>query len=86
MKRNAKSLNDNVTMGYRYRTYEGGCEMKLKEIREIAKKWGVDVSVGRTKRNIICDIQISEGYSPCYGTKDACGNDCLWKKDCTNNK
>ena len=60
--------------------------MKLKEIREIAKKWGVDVSVGRTKQDIIRDIQISEGYSPCYGLKDTCGNDCLWKRDCTNNK
>jgi hypothetical protein len=60
--------------------------MKLQEIREIAITWGVDASKGRTKQDIIRDIQVSEGYSPCFRTKDTCEEDCLWKKDCTNNK
>ena len=60
--------------------------MKLQEIREIAKSWGVNASVGRTKQNIIHDIQISEGNSPCYRTKETCEEDCLWKKDCTNGR
>lgn len=61
--------------------------MKLQEIRKIAKSWGVDASAGRTKQDIIRNIQVSEGYSPCFRTKDACDeNDCLWKKDCIKNK
>ena len=44
--------------------------MKLQEIRQIAKTWGVDAGVGRTKQDIIRDIQISEGYEPCFRTKD----------------
>lgn len=61
--------------------------MKLQEIRKIAKTWGIDVSANRTKQDIIRDIQISEGNSPCFRMKDACGeNDCLWKKDCMNGR
>jgi hypothetical protein len=56
--------------------------MKMQEIREIAKKLGVNIKVGRSKNDIIRDIQVKEGYSPCYRTKDACENDCLWKSDC----
>jgi len=62
------------------------CEMKLQEIRDIAKMWSVNARVGRKKQDIIRDIQMSEGYSPCFQTKEACENDCLWKNDCTNNK
>ena len=64
--------------------FNGGVFMKLQEIREIAKKRGVDTGNGRKKQDIIRDIQISEGYSPCFLTKDACAEDCLWKKDCLN--
>lgn len=60
--------------------------MKLQEIRQIAKIWGVDAGGGRTKQDIIRDIQVREGYEPCFRTKDTCENDCLWKKDCTNNR
>ena len=56
--------------------------MKMQEVRVIARKWGVDIRVGRTKQDIIRDIQIREGYSPCYRTKDACVEACLWKTDC----
>jgi hypothetical protein len=58
--------------------------MKMQEVRQIAKKWGVDVKVGRSKQDIIRDIQIKEGYSPCYRTKEECEEDCLWKTDCLN--
>ena len=61
--------------------------MKLQEIRKIAEAWGVDSRMGRTKQDIIRDIQIAEGYSPCFRTKDTCNDaDCLWKKDCTGSK
>jgi len=61
--------------------------MKMQEIRQIAKTWGVDARTDRTKQDIIRDIQIAEGYSPCFGTKDTCDdNDCLWKKDCIKSK
>ena len=56
--------------------------MKMQEIQVIAKKWGVNIKVGRSKQDIIRDIQVKEGYSPCYRTKNECENDCLWKPDC----
>jgi hypothetical protein len=56
--------------------------MKMQEIREIAKKLGINIKVGRSKQDIIRDIQVKEGYSPCYRTMDDCGSDCLWKSDC----
>lgn len=52
------------------------------EVRAIARRWGVDIRVGRSKQEIIRDIQIKEGYSPCYRTRTACDCDCLWKPDC----
>ncbi len=60
--------------------------MRLQEIREIAKTWGVDAGARRTKQDIVRDIQIAEGYEPCFRTKDTCENECLWKKDCTNGR
>ncbi len=59
--------------------------MKIQEIRKIAKPWGVDARIGRSKQDIIRDIQIREGYSPCFRTKETCEYDCLWKTDCLYN-
>ncbi len=56
--------------------------MKMQEVRRIGKGWGVDIRVGRSKQEIIRDIQVREGYTPCYRTKTECENDCLWKDDC----
>lgn len=56
--------------------------MKMKEIRKIAMDLGVNARVVRSKRDIIRDIQIKEGYSPCFETKDFCDSNCLWKDDC----
>lgn len=60
--------------------------MKMQEVREIAKRWRVDIKVGRSKQEIIRDIQVKEGYSPCYRTKEECEGDCLWKLDCLSDK
>jgi len=56
--------------------------MKIQEVRVIAKQWMVDARIGRSKQDIIRDIQIKEGYSPCFKTKSECDEDCLWKNDC----
>jgi hypothetical protein len=56
--------------------------MKMQEVRAIARTWGVDARIGRTKQAVIRDIQTKEGYSPCYQTKDTCEQVCLWKEDC----
>jgi hypothetical protein len=61
-------------------------KMKMQEIREIANAWGVNMGVIRSKQDIVREIQIKEGYEPCFRTKAACQNDCLWKKDCTNGR
>jgi len=60
--------------------------MKMQEVRVIARKWGIDIRVGRTKQSIIRDIQVKEGYSPCFRTKDRCEEECLWKPDCLSNQ
>ena len=60
--------------------------MKMSEVKEIAKRWGIDTRVGRSKQEMIRDIQIREGYSPCYRTQEKCENDCLWKSDCQGKK
>jgi len=57
--------------------------MKMQEIKKIAKNWNVDTRIGRSKAEVIRDIQIREGFSPCYGTKENCAeNKCLWRDDC----
>jgi hypothetical protein len=56
--------------------------MKMQEVRIIAKQWMVDTRIGRSKQDIIRDIQIKEGYTPCFGTRSECDEDCLWKPDC----
>ncbi|HLA04784.1 MAG TPA: hypothetical protein VJZ16_02260 [Syntrophales bacterium] len=38
--------------------------MKMQEIREIAKKWGIPFKVGLSKEKLIREIQIREGYQP----------------------
>lgn len=60
--------------------------MNMAEIKKIAKNWDIDTRVGRSKQDIIRDIQIAEGYKPCFRMKDSCENECLWKKDCTNGR
>lgn len=61
--------------------------MIIREISKITRTWGVNTKAIRKKENIIRDIQISEGYSPCFRTKDTCNeNDCLLKKDCTSGR
>jgi len=57
-------------------------KMKIQEIRKIAKYWGIDTRVGRSKQELIRDIQIREGNEPCFQTRQECENDCLWKVDC----
>ena len=59
--------------------------MKMQDVRMIAKDMGVDARIGRSKRDIIRDIQVREGNSPCFRTEmqDQCGQtNCLWKADC----
>jgi hypothetical protein len=57
--------------------------MKMTEVKEIAKKWDVNARAGRTKKEIIQEIQVKEGFTPCYGTRNICGeSDCLWIEDC----
>lgn len=56
--------------------------MKMNEIREIAKRWDVDARIGRTKTDVVREIQLREGYSPCFRTREECDCECLWRSDC----
>jgi hypothetical protein len=58
----------------------------MQEIRKIAVIWNVDVRVDRTKRDIIPDIPLKEGFPPCFATKETCNNGCMWKTDCLGKK
>jgi len=57
--------------------------MKMQQVKEIARRWGVDCRIGRTKAAVIRDIQVREGYTPCFATKTDCLEACcLWREDC----
>lgn len=61
--------------------------MKMADVKEIARKWDVSTRVGRTKKEMIQDIQAREGFTPCFGTRDVCDEpDCLWLEDCLPKK
>ncbi len=63
----------------------GICEMKIDEIKEIAKKH--NIKVGKMKKaELIRAIQEAEKNDLCFetGQKDVCGQDqCLWRGDCS---
>ncbi len=61
--------------------------MKIQEIREIAKRMNITVNSSKTKLDLIRDIQVTEGNSPCYKAIANCGiTDCLWRDDCLSKK
>ena len=58
--------------------------MKMHEIRAIAKKMGIN-SFGKSKVELVRDIQRNEGNFDCYGTAvdEVCDQaSCLWRDDC----
>jgi len=57
--------------------------MKMQEIRLMAKKLGVN-SFGKTKTELIREIQRKEGYFGCFGTaEDYCDQlECLFRSPC----
>jgi hypothetical protein len=60
--------------------------MKIREIREIAKKKGVSGGKKMEKKELIRAIQKAEGFNPCFSTKpaDQCDQmSCLWREDCS---
>jgi hypothetical protein len=61
--------------------------MKMGEVKEIAKKRGIPFKVGFSKQHLIREIQIREGYTPCFQTRSACEQkNCLWISDCIPTK
>ena len=61
--------------------------MKMADVKVIARKWDVSTRVGRTKKEMIQDIQAKEGFTPCFGTRDVCDeSNCLWLEDCLPKK
>lgn len=64
--------------------YQGDFDMKLQDIREIAKRKGVE-SGKLKKTQLIRAIQKAEGYSDCFATphvKECRQSNCLWREDC----
>ncbi|HNY66438.1 MAG TPA: hypothetical protein PKM41_13465 [Deltaproteobacteria bacterium] len=61
--------------------------MKIQDIRQIARRMGINVSAIRPKQDLIRDIQTAEGNSPCFRNIPDCGiMDCLWRGDCQSRK
>lgn len=58
--------------------------MDLQEIKRVAKEKGVN-NPADNKTDLIRQIQVAEGYSPCFSTekrKDCDQMQCLWRGDC----
>ncbi|MBZ0220809.1 MAG: SAP domain-containing protein [Candidatus Methylomirabilis sp.] len=57
--------------------------MQMEKVREKAKKLGLKTS-RKGKRDLIREIQVTEGNFPCFGTAvDLCDQlQCCWKEDC----
>ena len=57
--------------------------MKMQEVIEIAKRWGIPYKVGISKEMMIRAIQTKEGNQPCFHTRSVCDeHKCLWMSDC----
>lgn len=58
--------------------------MKIQDIRDIAKKKGVNAGK-MNKQDLIRALQAAEGSNACFATSSvqACGQmNCLWRPDC----
>ncbi len=57
--------------------------MKMREVIEIAGKWGIPYKIGVSKEKLIRAIQVREGYQPCFRRQATCDEKgCLWMEDC----
>ena len=56
--------------------------MKLSAIKAKALSVGVSEPAGN-RTELVHQIQVSEGYSPCFRTREQCDQaDCCWRADC----
>jgi len=66
--------------------------MTIGEIREKAKRLGIDLSTfdhsSTYKKDLIQAIQQKEGYTPCFGSKncDYPHTRCCWRVDCFSSR
>ncbi len=61
--------------------------MKMQQVVEIGKKWNIPYRVGLSKQELIREIQMREGYTPCFRRESVCEEkECLWKEDCLSLK
>jgi hypothetical protein len=69
---------------YAYQHSQENKEMKLEEIKEIAKQH--DIKVAKLKKaELVKAIQAAEGNDVCFdsGKASYCGqSECLWRSDC----
>ena len=59
--------------------------MKMNELRMIAKNRGIDTRIGRSKQDIIREIQLKEGNTVCFNRAEnhSCSQEkCWWRQDC----
>ena len=62
----------------------GGVKMKMKEVRAMAKFWGLKDTFGLSKAELIRMIQLAEGNFDCFGrATDYCDQIlCCFREDC----
>ena len=59
--------------------------MNMKEVRDKARELGVKITVGMNKTTAIREVQLAEGFDPCFGRGlfDVCGQpQCCFRSDC----
>ena len=59
--------------------------MNMKDIREMARNLNIRNSGRIKKADLIHQIQVKEGNTPCFGTAhqgDCDQKECLWYEDC----
>jgi hypothetical protein len=55
----------------------------MANLKEMAKNLGLSNYSKLNKTDLIHNIQIAEGYTPCYGSVNVCAqNQCLFRKTC----
>lgn len=60
--------------------------LAVKEIRELAKRLGIEGCEKMDRITLIRAIQVKEGHQPCYGTdwcKPEWSEKCIWKEGCS---
>lgn len=83
----SREFQQAICSGMIYDKEKGAMTVKIQEIRSLAKGMGIK-SFGRTKVDLIKEIQRQEGNFDCYGTADGyCDQlECIFRDSCLSER